>query len=76
MCGWLALLAWSEVSKDLEILVLRQEIAAAGSSAATGLADRAILAALTRRLPVWLRSRRIVTPGTLLVWCRRLVKRH
>jgi hypothetical protein len=36
-------------------------------------ADRAVFAALIWRLPMRLRYHRLVTPGTILRWPRRLV---
>ena len=76
--AWLALLARSDASKDMEILVLRHEIAVLQRQVARpkpDWADRGLLAALARLLPGHLRAHRIVTPGTLLAWHRRLVKR-
>jgi hypothetical protein len=39
-------------------------------------ADRALFAALIRRLPRALRAHRLVTPGTILRWHHRLVRRR
>ncbi|HEX5402565.1 MAG TPA: helix-turn-helix domain-containing protein [Pseudonocardiaceae bacterium] len=76
LVGLLVLLARSSASKDVELLVLRHEVAVLRRGNPTprlDWADRAVLATLVRLLPKALRIHWLVTPETVLRWHRRLV---
>src|ERR1022692_373789 len=78
LCSWLVLLGRSSASKNTELLVLRHEVAVLRRTRPRPRwdgADRAVVAGLIRQLPRTLRAHRLVTPGTVLRWHRRLVER-
>ena len=77
--SWLTLLARSDAAKDVEILVLRHEVAVlrrTNARPALTWLDRALLSALSRLLPTPLRQLRLVSPRTLLRWHAQLVARR
>ena len=76
---WLALLARSTATKDVELLMLRHEVAVLRRQVTRprlDWADRAVLAGLARLLPPLAWRGVFVQPATLLRWHRELVRRR
>lgn len=71
--GWLGLLARSSAAKDVEILVLRHEVAVLGRQTSSVLARPRSALGTCPHAARQLRCHRIVTPGTLSAWHRRLL---
>jgi transposase InsO family protein len=77
--GLVLLSCRTSAAKDVEVLVLRHEVAIlcrTNPRPRMDWADRAVFAALVRRLPRALRGHRLVTPDTILRWHRRLLRRR
>jgi putative transposase len=76
---WLALLARSSAAKDIELLMLRHEVAVLRRQVTrprVNWADRAVLAGFARALPRPSWNRLFVRPETLLRWHQDLVRRR
>src|SRR3954454_14201694 len=77
--GLVLLLGRTSSTKDVELLVLRHDVAVLRRThprPRLDWADRAVFAALIPRLPRARRGHRLVTPGTVLRWHRDLVRRR
>jgi transposase InsO family protein len=76
---WIVLRTRSDTTKDIEILVLRHQLAVLQRRTPRrrmSWTDRALIAALARLLPVRRRLWLLVTPATILRWHRQLIARR
>ena len=79
LLGWIVLRTRSDATKDIEILVLRHQLAVLQRRTPRprmSWTDRALIAALTRLLPARRRLGLLATPATILRWHRQLIARH
>src|SRR6185503_18121044 len=79
LLSWMALRARSDTANEIEILVLRHQLAVLHRRTPQPRISwtcRAIIAALARLLPVRRRHGFLVTPATILRWHRHLVRRR
>ena len=79
LLSWIVLRARSDTTKEIEILVLRHQLAVLQRRTPRpriSWSDRAMIAALARLLPVRRRYGFLVTPATILHWHRQLVRRR
>jgi putative transposase len=79
LVSWMVLRTRSDTAKEIEILVLRHQLAVLQRRSPRpriSWPDRAVLAALARLLPARRRLGLLVTPATILRWHQRLVSRR
>ncbi len=79
LVGWIVLRTRSDTTQDIEILVLRHQLAVLQRRTPgprMSWTDRALIAALARLLPVRRRLGLLVTPATILRWHRQLIARR
>jgi hypothetical protein len=79
LLGWMVLRIRCVTSKEIEILVLRHQLAVLQRRTPDrrmSWTDRGVIAALVRLLPVHRRHGMLVRPSTMLRWHRQLVARR
>jgi putative transposase len=79
LLGWIVLRNRSDTTKEIEILVLRHQLAVLQRRTPRppmSWTDRALIAGFTRLLPVRRRLGLLVTPATILRWHRQLIARR
>jgi putative transposase len=79
LLSWMVLHAQPDTANEIEILVLRHQLAVLQRRTPRpriSWSDRAVIAALARLLPARRRRGFLITPATILRWHRHLVRRR